>query len=319
MFNGNSFFWQEVEHTTEAFVAIIPDGRAWADAYNSIVITGDNKLVSDLLMTGSGALLLSSDKLEPAHSIDGTVAFLSSRWSLNYYHWMFETISRIDFLYKAGFSLDTLDKIVVIDRRFSYQKETLKTLGIPDDKIIESRNYPHIHAKKLVIPSIDQNKSMISPWACDFLRKQFLQKTHFPMKEKREIIYISRKSASLRRVINEQDVIQFLEKFGFKSICLETLSVAEQAVTFAAAKVIIAPHGAGLTNLVFCTPGTKVIEIFHPLYLQKCYWLVSNICDLTHYTLMGEVLEEKSSLGPRVQNILVNLAHLEALMKMAGI
>jgi len=34
---------------------------------------------------------------------------------------------------------------------------------------------------------------------------------------------------------------------------------------------------------------------------------------------MGEVLEEKSSLGPRVQNILVNLAHLEALMKMAGI
>ncbi len=82
---------------------------------------------------------------------------------------------------------------------------------------------------------------MISPWTCDFLRKQFLQKTPFPMKEKRERIYISRKSASLRRVINEQDVIQFLEKFGFKSICLETLSVAEQAVTFAAAKVIIAP------------------------------------------------------------------------------
>ena len=50
---------------------------------------------------------------------------------------------------------------------------------------------------------------MISPWTCDFLRKQFLQKTPFPMKEKRERIYISRKSASLRRVLNEQDVIQF--------------------------------------------------------------------------------------------------------------
>jgi hypothetical protein len=34
---------------------------------------------------------------------------------------------------------------------------------------------------------------------------------------------------------------------------------------------------------------------------------------------MGEVLEENSSLDPRVQNIWVNLAHLEALMKIAGI
>jgi len=60
------------------------------------------------------------------------------------------------------------------------------------------------------------------------------------------------------------------------------------------------------------------LKFFTP-FICKCYWLVSNICDLTHYTLMGEVLEENSSLEPRVQNIWVNLAHLEALMKIAGI
>jgi capsular polysaccharide biosynthesis protein len=30
---------------------------------------------------------------------------------------------------------------------------------------------------------------------------------------------------------------------------------------FAAAAVVIAPHGAGLANLVFCAPGTTVIEL----------------------------------------------------------
>mgnify|MGYP001809771471 FL=1 len=83
--------------------------------------------------------------------------------------------------------------------------------------------------------------------------------------------------------------------------------------------MIIAPHGAGLTNLVFCHSRTKVIEIFSPLYRNRCYWLISNICDLAHYTLMGEVLEEDPSLHPTLRNILVNLAHLEQLMKIAGI
>ena len=46
---------------------------------------------------------------------------------------------------------------------------------------------------------------------------------------------------------------------------------------------VIAAHGAGLSNIYLCTPGTKVLEIypngvsFHPLYQR-----IATACQLEH-------------------------------------
>jgi len=40
------------------------------------------------------------------------------------------------------------------------------------------------------------------------------------------------------------------------------------------AEAIIAPHGAGLTNLVFCAPGARVVELF-PSLTVDCYYRLS--------------------------------------------
>ncbi|HBW56875.1 MAG TPA: hypothetical protein DEF27_03370, partial [Oscillatoriales bacterium UBA8482] len=63
-------------------------------------------------------------------------------------------------------------------------------------------------------------------------------------------------------------------EWGVVPVELETLSVAEQARLFAHAKVIIAPHGAGLTNLMFCSPETIVIELVSPHYIRHYYWVI---------------------------------------------
>lgn len=97
------------------------------------------------------------------------------------------------------------------------------------------------------------------------------------------------------------------------------MSVAEQAVLLASAEFVIAPHGAGLTNLVFCSPGTKVLEIFAPDYLAKHYWIVSNVCGLKHYYLLGEQLAEKYPSKPINKDIFFNLEKLLDLMKVAKI
>ena len=47
-------------------------------------------------------------------------------------------------------------------------------------------------------------------------------------------------------------------------IKLSELSFNEQIKIFNEAKIIIGSHGAGLTNLIFCEPSTKVIEIGNP-------------------------------------------------------
>ena len=35
-------------------------------------------------------------------------------------------------------------------------------------------------------------------------------------------------------------------------------------------------HGAGLTNIVFCKPQMKVIELFAPSYRHGVYWMLPN-------------------------------------------
>jgi capsular polysaccharide biosynthesis protein len=47
----------------------------------------------------------------------------------------------------------------------------------------------------------------------------------------------------------------------FKLIDPSKLSLSQQVEAFSNAEIILGPHGAGLTNIMFCNPGTKVIEI----------------------------------------------------------
>jgi capsular polysaccharide biosynthesis protein len=50
----------------------------------------------------------------------------------------------------------------------------------------------------------------------------------------------------------------------------------DQIRLFSEAELIVAPHGGALTNLLFAEPGTAVVELFAPDYVQGCYW---KLCD----------------------------------------
>jgi capsular polysaccharide biosynthesis protein len=99
-------------------------------------------------------------------------------------------------------------------------------------------------------------------------------------------IYIRRKWS--RIITNESDLWEILKPYGFIKVELETLSVADQAQLFSSAEVIVGAHGAGLVNLTFCKPGTKVIEIFSPTYITPLYWAISSFGNLKHHYFIGD-------------------------------
>ena len=77
-----------------------------------------------------------------------------------------------------------------------------------------------------------------------------------------ERIYVSRNESSMRRVLNEEDMVPGLQWLGFEIIRPGTLPLSAQIEKFRNAKVIVAPHGAALTNLIFCRPDLTLVEIF---------------------------------------------------------
>jgi hypothetical protein len=78
-------------------------------------------------------------------------------------------------------------------------------------------------------------------------------------------VFISRSQSARRRFVNEESLYERLKKEGFERYCLDHLSVDDQIQLFSNAEIIIGPHGAGLANLIFCKPGTTIIEILQAL------------------------------------------------------
>jgi hypothetical protein len=67
-----------------------------------------------------------------------------------------------------------------------------------------------------------------------------------------------------REIQNIESVEKYLiNKYNhkFKSIYLEFTDFEEQVKYFNNAKLIICAHGAGMSNMFFCKPGTKIIEV----------------------------------------------------------
>ena len=193
-------------------------------------------------------------------------------------------------------------------------------MGIPETKILPSDLHSHIQATELIVPSFPGELDWVPPGTIEFLRQTFLPEISSIQKNYGEKIYISRARAKNRQIINESEVIELLSQWGFQTIYLEEISVLEQVAAFANAKTIVAPHGSGLTNLVFCSPDTKVIELFSPNYVRTDYWIISQQLKLQHYYSIGENFDCLSIRQLMYQNsltedILVNLKALELILK----
>ena len=62
--------------------------------------------------------------------------------------------------------------------------------------------------------------------------------------------------------------------------------------TFAEASHVLAAHGAGLTNLLWCQPGTKVLEIQDKNMIhKKVYPLLSHNLGLEHKLYLADVVQ----------------------------
>jgi hypothetical protein len=100
---------------------------------------------------------------------------------------------------------------------------------------------------------------------------------------------------------------------------LSTLSFLEKIELFHCAEVIVSPHGAGLTNLIFCNPGTKIVEMFTPTYLMPCFHIISNHMELDYYGLIGEKVPPDDNRSTHKDPIVIDIVKLKKTLEMASI
>jgi capsular polysaccharide biosynthesis protein len=106
-------------------------------------------------------------------------------------------------------------------------------------------------------------------------------------------LYIARTDSRNRMLANESEIIALVEQAGFAPVVLGNMPVPEQVRLFAEATHIIAPHGAGLTNIGFCRPGAKLCELQMDSYIHWAFRRLAALRGLAYGCVIGETIEPR--------------------------
>lgn len=95
------------------------------------------------------------------------------------------------------------------------------------------------------------------------------------------IIILRRGLARDDQVLNVE-LISNLSEYGFHEVFMDDYSIESQIELFRRAKRVISLHGGALTNLIFCKPGTDVLEIFNGIYRNFDYEKIAQMRGLNY-------------------------------------
>jgi capsular polysaccharide biosynthesis protein len=138
----------------------------------------------------------------------------------------------------------------------------------------------HFFAENFFYAGLAGMSGCINPWKVAFLRDH-LGKMSAGQLGQGENVYIIRRGKT-RGLRNEQEVEAFFRRRGWSVIDTEQLTVAQQAGIFAQAKKICTLHGAALTNLIWASPGTQVLELLADNFLNGVYEGLAKVLGLDY-------------------------------------
>lgn len=288
-----------------SYVVTLEGGRVYGP--NGLVITREDHVIDETTGSFRGAPkphpIFNAIKLPSVTKVPGRLAAVGYNYAHGYYHWMLEILPRFEILRRAGLQYDHLYMNPITTR---FQAETLPAVGLNESHAIWASERTHLKAEQLIVPSLPAAPGQIPHWVCQFLRERFLPADSRKGKER---LLVSRRKAARRRVLNEKHLRKALEAYGFREVMLEDCSIADQARLFASAETIVATHGAALTNLVFCHPGTSVVELFASTRTYNNYQVLSHLMDLPYHGLLTSP-EGLSRTSMRKQDLLVDVPAL---------
>jgi len=222
--------------------------------------------------------------LAEAPYIDGTVVLTADDvQGANIFHWTIDWLSRLAFLGARSRSRDVFVATARIGADF--QRESLRLCGIDMEWVIPLENFGAVRAREVIVPSdiaqIVHPGSKVAPWVLDYLRATLGFGALGEAGVRRnagERIYISRRDAGSRRVVNEAALVKRLSRTGYREVVLSEMPLVEQIATFASASRVVAVHGAGLVHFAFTPPGARLLEILPKSYaIPTLYMLAAGI------------------------------------------
>lgn len=228
------------------------------------------------------------------------IVVLSDYWSKEYYHFLIEALSRLVFYQEhlKEFTLVTSYRL-----KTPMHQRVFELFGVKD--------IVYLNRKEFL--KVNECYFATFPGPPDIHRPELIKKIHAELTKDLEKkvptrrVYLCRDKASKRKILNNLEVKEILKRYNFETIYAEDLSFDEQRKLFFETKHLVTPHGAGLTNILFMQPGSKVLEFKKSEWgflkngeregtkYYNTYWHLCEILSLDYYYQACEARDKLES------------------------
>ncbi len=212
--------------------------------------------------------------------IDEPVALIANYSHTNYFHWTTQCLSNLELLRLAGVP-DTV-KLLLPASSPPYALQTLQLLGVPASRLLQP-GLAKVQLRQLIYPSLleEHGNGRLSPLLLD-MYSRLAQPLGAPGPVG-EPVYLSRADTRARRILNELDLIRALEREGVRSVSCSALDVASQIRMARQCSLLVAPHGAALTNHSYTSALAPVFEIMPRQWGVSCFYSGTQLRHQPHY------------------------------------
>jgi capsular polysaccharide biosynthesis protein len=229
--------------------------------------------------SGDGWRFSENRRLRPTKRIKRGV-LIGSRYSFNFYHFVCDSLVRALIAEKSGdfeawplVITPSAPQIAEMGRLLCPQREIIEMA--PDDLIgFEALAVPVSSSYSPDDPARSNEAVMDAPYLPE-LRDRLVNasggsggKILFVKRQ----FYQTESGAISRTIINQDDVIAFVQANDGETISPEAMTVEAQREAFSNADVVIAMAGSALANVIFCRPGTTIVMVCQNKIVQPAYF-----------------------------------------------
>ncbi|MEH6772528.1 MAG: glycosyltransferase family 61 protein [Cereibacter changlensis] len=231
------------------------------------------------------------------------VVWVLERVHENHSHWLTAHLPKLLLVKQLGL----LQHVLLPERLKPAQEASLRMLGIAPETLAR-----HDESRPLLV-------SELTLIGTDRFRPELLRPVWeamappLPLAERTRRLYISRARARFRSLLNEDEIWPMLEERGFERIFMEDLSFEEQVELMRRTSCLVAPHGAGLTNMMFCAPDTTIVEIASLGFPNPNFYALAAAMGHAYYLVPAD---EHGDVEPLKKNMTVPPERLRDVMRM---
>lgn len=214
---------------------------------------------------------------------DFEAALIACCRNRNYYHWVLQSFAALLDMRESGL----MPEMLVISAHTPWSRAYLELTDVDPDACLSLTPDACVRFRRLLYSGYLSGMLGLSlPDRAIALFESFSRDVCAGQSSRiADRVYVARFQSRRRPISNEQEVCRLVRRYGFEIIEAERLSVVEQIRLFAEVDHVVAPHGAGLANLMFARRCASVTEIFQADYMHPCMLRICQAKGIEHHSM----------------------------------